>query len=428
MIDWLILLMLIGEVIILAILDKISCRTWATPFFLLAIPYTVVVLITYCFSTVLGFISLYVESVLIWAVGLLFFFMGGLIISLPLGKSIRFMAKENLLFLGEKKSQKIALILAWISIIVISCGLINSLKNLGWQQFGTDEFSKSYGYGWVGHFITFSKVITIFLIGTTSNRNIFKMLTILILLSLYIMYPVKSWVILPIIAGFIYRLSTGRFRPSLTKAALLLFLIFVFFNLVYLTKFVVKDIGSIYNIATHKSLMTHFVHYIFAGVLALGNVVKTGFTNIHSNPQAIFAPFLNLYAVFFNGELVSNVTANFSIISDNLKDSNVHTFFGTIYINLGVFFCIIYVMFSGVFVYGLFAIARITGNCWAWIAWVFIGSMLTIGWFEFYFWHLQTIEVPIYCGLLAFVVWLFGWRYHRKWDTLAASSASSYDK
>lgn len=119
MIDWLIFLVLVGEVLVLTILDKTIFGTWITPFSLLSFPYAVVVMTAFLLTPALGFIPLYVESVLIWIVGLLLFWIGGLTISLVLGKTIRTKKKKNQPVLYEKRSEKLSLILAWLLIPLI---------------------------------------------------------------------------------------------------------------------------------------------------------------------------------------------------------------------------------------------------------------------------------------------------------------------
>jgi hypothetical protein len=417
MIDWFILYILISEIIILSIIDKIIYGTWITPFTLIGVPYTLVSITAFFFGPVLGFITLYVESIIIWEIGLFLFFLGGLLVALLLLKPLRSRNRTDRQFLYEKKSDRWALLLAWMTIFVMAYGLYNSIKSLGWQQIATDEFGELYGYGWVGHFRNFSMGITIFLIGTVNRRHKFKIFTILILIALYVMYPVKSWIAIPILAGFIYRFSCGRLNPSFSKLALLLLFGFGFFNLSYLISFGVQDFNSAHTIEMLEFIVKHFVSYLFSGVLALSNVVQTGLSNLEYNPRVIFAPFLNLYAIIFSGELINNVSDHFSEISPYLnKTSNVHTFFGTILINLGLFSSIVYVIFSSFFIYGIFAAAKVTRNCWIQVVWVLIGSMLSFGWFEFYLWHLPAIEVPVYCFFLGILSWLVRPTYQTKYS------------
>ena len=412
MIDWLIILILIGEVLLLTRLDKIIYGTWITPFFLLAFPYTIVVVTAFLFGPTLGFISLYVESVLIWIVGLLLFWLGGLTIALPFSNAIRVKAKRSQPFLYEKESGKLTLILAWTTIFVMCYGLLISLGTLGWQKIATDEFAKSYGYGWVGHFKCFSMGLTVFLIGTANRKNVFSLFTIFVLIVLYMMYPVKCWVIIPILAGLIYRASSGRFKFSITKNTLFLLFIYVVFTAAYLIEFGVRNIETIYNIDTYKQLLRHFVAYIWGGALVLGEFVRAGTPNINYDPRAIFEPFVHLYAVIFSGDIVSYGTGYSSVITfDGGKTSNVLTLFGSVLCNLDFFPSIVYVLCVGGVIYGLFVIAKITTNCWAVVTCSFLGAMLVLGWFGFYFKFLSVIELPVYCAILGFLSWLFGQGY-----------------
>lgn len=415
MIDWLILLVLIGEIFVLTILDKTIFGTWITPFSLLSFPYTIIVMTAFLLAPALGFISLYVESVLIWIAGLFLFWLGGLIIALPLGKTIRARKKRNQLSLYEKTLGKWVLMFAWLSIFVMLYAALNSLRSLGFHGLGSDDFAKSYGYGFAGHVKNFSIGLFVFLVGTVRRDNVFGLFTIFILIVMYFLYPVKCWVIIPVLAGLIYRVLSGRYKPSICNILLPLFLGFNLFIIAYVIEFGAKNIEAIYNIEVYKELFRHFVTYIFAGVLALGEVVRTMVESLNGDPHIIFTPFVNLYAVIFSGELISHKCQAFSVISlDGIKQSNVHTFFGTLLINLGYFSSMIYVVYFGSIVYVLFALAKVTRNCWFMVIWSFIGVMLSLGWFEYYFWLLPAVEVPVYCAILGFLFWLLGRRHPRR--------------
>jgi hypothetical protein len=407
MINLLILFVLVGEALVLTKLDKIIYGTWITPFSLLAFPYTIVVVTAFLFGPTLGFISLYVESVLIWIVGLLLFWLGGQTIALPLSKAIRVKGKRNQPFLYEKKSEKLVLIFAWIAIFMMSYGLLISLGTLGWQEIGTNDFSKSYGYGWVGHFMCFSMGLTIFLIGTVRRGSILGVLTIFILIALSLMYPVKAWVIIPVLSGFIYRALSGRIRSYVLIIALVLFIVYVIYNVAYLIGFGVKNVESLYNMGTYESLFKHFCSYIFGGVLSLSEIVREGIEKFDGDPHLIFAPFVNLYAFIFSGDMVSSIYSHVSVISiDGNKISNVNTLFGTLLINLGYFGTLVYTLGLGLLAYMSFALSMLTRNCWAGVIWSFIGALLSLGWFDSYFGLLSVVELPVYCAILGFLIWL----------------------
>ena len=230
MIDCLIILSLIGEVIILTRLDKIIYGTWITPFSLLAVPYTIVVMTAFLFAPALGFISLYVESILIWVVGLLLFWLGGLTIALPLSQAIRVEANRNQPFLYENKSEKTALILAWVSIPVIVYHFFNSLGFVGGLPgIGTEEFASTYGCGFGAHLMVLCMMLFIFFIGTSRKSKKLALFTIAIIAVLILLRQVKYGVILPLMAGVIYRALSGRFKFSITKITLFLILIYGYF-------------------------------------------------------------------------------------------------------------------------------------------------------------------------------------------------------
>jgi oligosaccharide repeat unit polymerase len=389
--------------------------TWITPFSFLSFPYTVIVMMAFLLGPTLGFIPLYVESVLIWIVGLLLFWIGGLIIALPLGKTIRSKEKRNQSFLYEEASEKWVLMFSWLTIFVLIYATINSINLLGFHALGSDDFAKSYGYGFAGHVKNFSIGLFIFLVGTARRDNVFGLFTMSILIGMYFLYPVKSWLIIPVLAGLIYRVLSSRYKLSIFKILLPLFLGFIIFIISYLIEFGAKNIETIYNIEVYEQLLKHFLAYIFGGILALGEVVRTKIANFHGNSHVIFAPFVNLYSVIFSGDLISHGSHTFSVISlDGIKKSNVHTFFGTLLINLGYFSTMIYVIYSGFIAYVLFALAKVTRNCWFIVTWSFIGVMLSLGWFEYYFWLLAAIEVPTYCAILGFLFWLLGHRYSKR--------------
>ena len=414
MMDYIILFSLIVEVCILIKSENIIYGTWITPISLLALPYTFIVMIAFLFAPALGFVSFYAESALVWMVGLFLFWLGGLTISLTHGKTIRDSAKKNPSILYEIESEKVVLILAWITILVMSYGLLVSIESLGLDQIGTEDFSLAYGSGWVGHFRTFSIGLTIFLIGTVETKKLFPMITIIILMFFYLMYPVKSWVFMPLIGGVIYRLLSRRSKLSIYKPIYYLLIAFILFDMVYMVKIGVFNTEKLFDYQIHKFLLLHFTTYIFAGVLAIGNIVKEGINNINSEPNFIIAPFINLYYVITSGQLVIPISEHFSVISvDGVKISNVHTLFGTILINMGYFQSIIFDFCLGSFVYVIFIFANISRNCGVIIIWSFIGAMLSLGFFDYYFATLPAVELPVYYAIFGFLLSRQGLHYNR---------------
>lgn len=407
LVGYFIILILLAETTLLVWFDRFIYHTWFTPLTMLAVPYTSVVILAFLFAPSLGFIALHVPSVLVWVIGLFVFWLAGIPIGMLFSSSLRKrkISKYINSLWHEKESKTMVLILSWVAIAVLLYGLVMVLQSLGIREFGSDKFAELYGSGVNGHIRVFSLILLIFLIGTVSWRNKTGLITISVLIFLAFIYPTKSWTILPILAGFIYRFSVDRTKLTGFKILFIAASGFIIFIANYLLLFIAKNnIEVIYNINIYKQLLSHFGAYVFAGVLALGEVMKSGTVHSFYNPDNIFAPFLNLYAVITSGDLISPVVPDFTTTSlDGLKKSNVHTFFGTLWLHLGFFASVVYVLFSGTLVYGLFAVAHITKNCWAMVAWSFIAAMLALGWFEFYFWHLSFIEIPVYCLIIFFL-------------------------
>jgi len=409
--DWGILFVLLGEVVVLTRIDHRRLGTWITPFSLLAVPYVGVVALAYCFAPALGFLPLVVESVWVWVGGLFLFWIGAGPVTLLFGKVIRDRAAEPLRH--EEEMRKPALVLAWLAILVVGYALRSSLGSLGWQLLGSDEFGGAYGYGLAGHVSCFSMGLAVYLIGTGDRTSRLKWATVFVLTVLYLAYPTKAWVIIPILAGLLYRASSGRGGLSLRRAALTPLLVYVLFVVAYMVALGVNDARVVLDPEIHGFLATHFLSYLFAGVLAFGNVMQVGLDRFVAEPTVIVAPLHNLLAVLLNGPIVGNVTQNFSVISQAGAESNVNTYFGTIVINLGWALGVVYVVLAGAAFSGLFALSRITRNCWVTVSWVFTGALLSLGWFDFYFATLQSLELPVYFLIMGFLSWLVKQRTQR---------------
>lgn len=409
MLDCLLITFLIIEVSLLATYERYVYGTWVTPLCVLALPYTFIVMIAELFGPSLGFIPLYTESVIVWMIGLFLFWLSGQFVALPHMKLVRKRTDVELPLRYEKASEIVVLLLAWICILIMGGKLLFILKTLGLQSVGTDHFAKLYGYGFAGHARVFSMGLMIFLIGNlrSNTHQALNILTIAVLVCLYIFYPVKGWLIVPILGGLIYRIASRKSKISFYFVMLIFVFGLVAFFVFYLIEFGVKNMEILFDSRIYLELLQHFGAYLFGGILSLGDIMQKGtLYNIIENPKVLLAPLYNLWAVLTSGDLISPIQSYFSIISlDGIKISNVHTFFGAILINSGCFGSVGFVIFLGVLSYFFFILANVSSNCWFMVMWSFIAAMLSLGWFEYYFWHLPVIEVPVYCATLGLFFW-----------------------
>lgn len=414
MFDWFILISLIGEVFILSKLDKKLFGTLFTPFNILAFPYTAIVILAFFFAPTLGFIPLYMESVLVWIVGLFLFWLGGLAFTFKTGKLVRYNLKLNKPFLYEEQSERYVVVMAWLAIFVMSYDFFVTVNAVGGlSNLTTVEFRMSYGRGLPGYIRDFSYLLFVFLVGTLNRNKKINIITVLVLYILYISNPVKTWIMLPLVGGLIYRTISGRGQISLKNSLKIFLISYIAFNLVYLIGYGFNNVDNLFNVEIYYNLAVHFTHYFFAGVLAFGEVVRLGISIPDNQGHLIFNQFVNLINFIYSEEIISVVT-DFFLDIGNGKDSNVHTLFGKLLMFLGYFGSIVYSLILGFISYFLFGAAITTRNCWVFVVFLFIASGLAFSWFEFYFWHLVFIEVPVYGLILSRLIKFLGKRYVKR--------------
>ena len=122
----------------------------------------------------------------------------------------------------------------------------------------------------------------------------------------------------------------------------------------------------------------------------------------------IFRPFVDLYRKLISGSnpvgLGSTREKGMQIdltVNNGSTDSNVYTLFGTLYLYLGSFGLIAYVIVMALLCYALFLSAGWSKNEWLLVLYCYLGAQLLFGFFEFYFWHGDTYEIAVITGTLA---------------------------
>ena len=403
--DWFILFCLILEVFILSKFDRILFGIWITPFTLLAFPYTIIVVIVFLFAPMFGFIPLYMESVLVWIVGLFLFWLGGAFVSLFSGRMVRHMVRNRLTILYEGKFEVSLLIIAWLTIAIMVIKLWSSVRSFGGiQGMGEFIFRGSYVSGWVGHIMDFSKLLLIFLLGTSRKGKLLQNTTIFAIILLIVPYQSKGSLMLPLMSGLIYRILSGRTTIRVTNVVKISVIIFLLFLMAYFVGYGGNIGNALFDIHNYLFLIKHFFSYLFSGVLAFGDALRHGIMVRESDQNLVFAPILNLYATITSGHIVSIVTDYSSFIDIVGEGSNVHTLFGTLFMFLGYWGSLIYILILSLILNVIFAIAIINRNCWILAVFSLLAGGLVFGWFEFFYWSLTMFEVPVYGLILSFLV------------------------
>jgi len=396
---------LVGEVAGLLYLDHRLYRTWFTPVAMLGVPYAGAVIITWLTAPLLGFIPLHMESILYWMAGLLLFWGAGAIVGVQVRSPFSSGNEARGPLPGEHSGQVLSLVLAWLIMAVLVLHFRTSLSAAGgWTGFGSEAFELEYGYGFAGHLLTLLIVLLMFLIGISRSARSLTGITIAAGFVFVVFYQVKTWIFIPLLAGMLYRIATGRWKLSVRRLAALAALFPVFFFGVYLVGFGGRNPAVLLDGSMYRFLARHLMSYLYSGVLTFGETVRGAFPFIEHDPVSrIFTGFVNIFRYLSGREYVSFLDPNYvTIDTQGVYTSNVHTLFGALLIYLGWAGALVYVLYMGAIIYLLFAIARRSGNCWIMVIWCCIAATLVFGWFDLYFWHLVIIvELPAYCLLMA---------------------------
>lgn len=415
------LVVLLLESMLFALVERNLWRTWITPLNCLMIPYVLVVLICVLVDGSMGFVPFYIPSLWVWIVGLLFFFLPSFLLSIlyNAGTSRNRSNPKDFLFSWEvpyleKVTEAISILFfAWFLIVYFTSGL-----RLGSDDFGT----KLAGSGFFGHLFTLYMFLTIVWILLLDRNHKKYILYIGMFFFIAILYMVKGWLLIPLIGGFLLRILTMRLKLKARLMFGVLVFGFVFFFMSYwLTMFIARaDTAAAYYgmtrkeyaISTANYIQRHFVTYLTAGVYGLSETMAQGKLE-EEDPSKVFTALFNIKNFFSGDEMVSPVNEYYLHTTVYDGGVNVRTFMGTIYLFLGPWHGILYVLIFSIIVHILFFIVRQRENIFvlAGMGWI-IGNLF-MGWFEFYMQHLNFITVPLFAlCLYALIIY-----FHLKRDT-----------
>jgi hypothetical protein len=219
---------------------------------------------------------------------------------------------------------------------------------------------------------------------------------------------VKGGVLQPLIGGFLYRVMRGRSFMSLKNIGIVTLCGLVVFVSIYLGAMWIADGDVITKADTYIFLGRHFSYYLTAGVLGFSEAFASEASDVGGSSKEIFSPFFNVYRTLTgSGKLVVPGSSHGRGMQTDLNEdsvdssSNVYTLFGTLYFYLGILGSLIYVTGMASLCYALFLAAGWTRNEWLLVLYCYVGTQLVFGFFEFYFWHLDTYEIAVYTLVFA---------------------------
>ena len=421
--DFLPVIILYLEVLLLAFAERKLWNTWFTPLNCLSVPYAVVLAICLCVDGNMGFVPFYYPSVWVWVVGLAAFFVPsciwGFLQRRKGGNNIVPAEKEYTVL---STPFRILEYITWaiFALFVFRFFHLAFVKDL---MPGSELFAREWaGHGFFGHLFTLLMGLNIFWMFAADKDHKRYWLYVLGFFGVALLYLVKGWFLTPMAAGFLLRLLTGKTKFDIKVILVSVFMGFVFFFASYwMTLYVASAEKSVltqrkaqteYKAKVSSFIGKHAVTYMAAGVYGLSEDLAQN-TLEYREPEKIYAPFVNIGKVVSGDRnYVSHLNDKFVQITTHDSGSNVRTFFGTLYVFSGFWHTLAFVLVFSCLLYGLFSFALKTGNLFSLgISSWFEASML-MGWFDFTANTLSFITVP--CFLTAIFALCYVWEHRRE--------------
>ena len=225
-------------------------------------------------------------------------------------------------------------------------------------------------------------------------------LIILLQLVLLFIHKVKGWIFIPVIAGMIMRVCSGKNRLSFRFILFMVLGAIGVFFIIYIVSLVLgqnvefggKLVGFIFR---------HVIHYLTSGVLGLSEDMVHGIPD-RGSYEIVIAPFVNIARIVTgNPEQVSTLNPYFFFTGFNL--TNVRTLFGSIYINSNPLSFIMTVFGLSVIIHAVKLVSVKYNNIYTNLVLFYMCSLLFMGWFDTFFSQLAVLEVPVMIFLLWFL-------------------------
>jgi len=391
----LILLTLFIEVGVLFYLEQKAWNTLYTPLVFLMLPYVAVLIITILVSGHWGIVDFYYPSIVIWIVGLLLFAIPSHILGFVMQRN----GKSTFRPIRDEKMSNVVIAIAVLMCVAFLFRLIQTAGTSA-AMLGSDEFGMDFnGHGIWAHLSKLNSPLLVLCIYYIDKHNKWLMAVILLLLFFGFIHQVKGWIVIPCLAGLGMRLYSGKTRLSgrfmlfLVVGALSVFIISYILSLVIGGDAVIG--GNLFEF-----IMRIFVHYLTSGTLGLSMDAASGFPD-KGDISVLLAPVLNMANVFSgSSEIVSPINDLFYYTGLNI--TNVRSFFGTVAVFSEPLQFVAVILFISVVTYLLRLFALMHDNVYMNVVYFYQCALLFMGWFDYYFGHLDVIEVPV----MTFVLWM----------------------
>ncbi len=402
---WLILLL--AECALLSYIDRRLWKTYFTPLHFLMIPYLLILLLTLCVAGRFGLEKFYYPSLLPWIIGLPLFAAGGYGVFF-LTRKIKAKGGERSFDSGSSAYP----ISFWITLAGLCVFGINFFHQLAASDpscgLGSDCFAgKLVGNRFFSHLGVFlSSLITVNLFlfhrptrcmpAREKTYNRWLLLLLLLSVAAVVFLQIKSWVILPLVAGVIARLAAKKSRFNIKAVSVVamagIFLFFASYLLMYLYGNGEFKKGTPF-VDQLSSVGVLCVHYLTSGTMGLSIDMQQGVLESY-DLRYVLTPFVNVWNLLTGQPMVSGYNPEF--LYTGLNYTNVRSLFGTWYVFCPPFLFGLFVFLFGTAGYGIKRLTEITQNQAVLFVYAWLCSLLFMGWFDSYLQLLSSWEIPLW--------------------------------
>ena len=391
------MLYLVGLLIEVTVLFYFERKAWGTiltPLNILMLPYVAVLLISVGMAGHSGFVEFYYPSILIWIVGLPLFALPSFLLA---GYAHRNGYDVRTTAIDPSPLPRLFVAIGTLLVLMMMYHLLATVRSSKFL-IGSDEFAEEFvGFGFWGHLKHFCSIMLMLYIYYVDRHHRWLWLLIVPLVLVSVINMVKGAIIIPPVVGVMLRVASGRTRVTLR---LLLWVVLagvaVFFVTFGAAVVIVNDINM--NAGVAEWIWQRFVHYFSSGTLGLSVDMALGVPD-RGPFTVIWTPFINiLNQITGTGEILSPVNPTFHFTGISL--TNVRTFFGTLFIYTSPLQFALYTVGLSALCYTLKLLSVRFPNPYTNTIFYYYCALLAMGWFEFYFFHLDVIETPVMIILL----------------------------
>lgn len=387
------------EIGVLFYLERKAWGTLLTPLNFVMLPYLAVLLVSIAMSGKFDFVEFYYPSILIWNVGLLLF-------ALPSYALAGFAHKHDYAVdrVGVRE-EPMPQLFFWIGVLLTMLFAYRLMSTVRSSQFiiGSDEFAEEFaGFGFWGHLKRFCSVMLMLYIYYLNKHQRWLWFLIIAMMVVNVINMVKGTMIIPPVVGVMLRLASGKMKINARFVTILLISSVAVFFVTFLLAIVVVNKMEV-NDKVILYIFQRFVHYFSSGTLGLSVDMQLGFPD-RGAFDVIWTPFINIYnQIAGDGEVLSPVNPTFHFTGISL--TNVRTVFGTLFIYTNYVQFALYTIGLSAMCYTLKMLTIKFDNLFTNTIFYYFCALLAMGWFEFYFFHLDIIEIPAMLIMLQLIDW-----------------------